>query len=184
MNIGFYLSGNDNDSFFIEDEKHLDSPTCSKCGWLLDFINYFNPLFKLKRKTYDLSFTYDQRKIVSLKFKEFCIRERYSGLVFKEFEREPDFFHFIVNNVIEVDVERSKPRFEKRCDICGNYEGIYLREIFLKNVNKELQDGFYRTDLLFSEGDKKQPLFIVGPKTKDKLKKEKLKEIVFKPITD
>jgi hypothetical protein len=182
MNVGYYLSGNDNDSFFIEDEKHLDSPTCSKCGRLLDFINYFNPLFKLKRKTNDFSFTYDQRKIVSLKFKEFCIREGYPGLTFKEFEREPNFFHLIINNVLEVDVERSRPVFEKHCNVCNNYEGVYLREIFLKSITKELEDGFYRTDLMFSEGNKKQPLFIVGPKTKNKLKQEKLKEIVFKSI--
>jgi hypothetical protein len=182
MNIGYHLSGDDNDSFFIEDERSLNAPICSKCGRLLDSVNYFNPFFKLKRKIYDFSFTYDQRKIVSLKFKEFCIREAYDGLIFKEFEKEPNFFHFIVNNVVEVDIDRSKPRFEKHCSICGNYDGIYLRDLFLKDVAKELEDGFYRTDLLFSEGNKKQPLFIVGPRTQAKLKQEKLKGVIFRPI--
>jgi hypothetical protein len=181
MNIGYYLSGDDNDSFFLEDDS-LNSPICSKCGRLLDTVSYFNPLFKLKRKSYDFSFTYDQRKIASLKFKEFCVREAYDGLIFKEFEREPNFFQFIVNNVVEVDIERSKPRFENPCSACGKHDGIYLRDLFLKDIIEELGDGFYRTDLLFSEGNRKQPLFIVGPKTQAKLKKEKLKGVIFKPI--
>jgi hypothetical protein len=181
--IGYYLSGDDNDSFFLDNGETPIAPNCSKCGFLVDPTTYFNPFFKVKRKNLDFSFTYEQRKIVSLRFKEFCIREGYKGLVFKEFEREANYFQFLANNMIEVDVERSNPRFENYCEVCGNYGGIYLRELYLKNCNEELQDGFYRTDLFFSGGNSKQPIFVISPKTYTKLKKEKIKGIAFRAIS-
>lgn len=183
MIIGYYLSANDNDSFFLEDEKDLHEPTCPKCGYLLDCVNYFNPFFKVKRKNYDLSYTYDQRAIVSLRFKEFCVREGYEGLSFKSFEREPCFFQPIITREVEVDKERSKPRFENLCNLCGNFEGVYFKGLFLKDISEELKDEFYRTDILFSWGNRKNPLIIIAPKTYEKLKREKFKGLIFQPIT-
>lgn len=60
----------DNKSDFLTEEDIEQPPKCSKCGFFLDF-DSFNPFFKLKNKNYDVSYTYDLRCIVSLKFKEF-----------------------------------------------------------------------------------------------------------------
>lgn len=182
MIVGYYLSAHDNDSFFLEEEDKPGAPLCKQCGFLMDTVNYYNPYFRLKKKTLDLSYTHDLRPIASLKLKEFCAREGYKDLLFKDFEREPNFFQFIVNRIVELDVDRSQPRYENRCEVCGNWEGTYLKEIFIKNQTKELEDGFYRTDVLFSHGNRKNPLIIVGTETQQKLKREKMKGLIFEPI--
>lgn len=181
MIIGYVLNGSDNDSFMIGDEKHIEVPCCLKCGYLLDF-NYHNPFYRIKRKVYDYSHPYDIGNIVSLKFKEFCIREEYKNIVFKEFERETNFFQLIVNNVIKFDFDRGKTRFKNFCDVCLNYEEAIITFIYLKNTFKELDNGFYRTDLVFGAKNKKNPLIIVDSNTYQKLKREKMKGLFFEPI--
>ena len=51
--------------------------------------------------------------VISLRFKELCLREKYKGTIIKEFEREPKFFQFIVDNV--VDIERGEPTLTEFC---------------------------------------------------------------------
>jgi hypothetical protein len=182
--IGYSISAQDNDSFYLEDEKHLDAESCIKCGFLLDPVNYFNPFFKIKKKNLDFSYTHDLRPIVSLRFKEFCIREGCTGIDFKEFEREPNFFHFKVKEVIEIDVSEGLFDFVKLCNICGNWEGVYTncKPLKLSKEYSELKDGFYRTDILFSYGNRKNPIFIIGIETFYKLKREKIKGLIIDPI--
>ncbi len=181
--IGFTLIGQDNDSFFLEHETQLIESTCRECGCLLDFVNYFNPSFRIKKKTYDFSATYDLRYIVSLKFKEFCVREGYKNIKFKSFEREPGFFQFLPCEIVEFDSERRKTEFIDYCEVCNNYkEVIGAIPAFLKIGTKKLTDGFYRTDLLFGVKNRKQPLIIVAPETYEKLKREKFKGLVFDRI--
>jgi hypothetical protein len=182
MIVAYYLTAHDNDSFFLEDEKHPDAPICEKCGFLIDPVNYYNPYFRMKKKTLDLSYTHDLRPIASLKLKEFCKREGYRNLVFKDFEREPNFFQFIIKEIVELDIDKSQPKYENRCTVCGNWEGTYMQNIVIKYLSKELEDGFYRTDVLFSHGNRKNPLFIVGAGTFEKLKREKMKGLIFEPI--
>lgn len=183
MIIGYLLSGDDNDSFMLDDEKNPDAPVCSNCGYLLNF-NYHNPFFKLKRKVYDFSYTYDGHCIVSLKFKEFCLRENYGHLEFKEFEREPNFFQLIVNNVVPFDTLNAKTEFGKKCPVCGNYDyTVGFEPIHLLGINEELSAGFCRSDILFGSYNRKSPLVVVAPITQIKLRKEKLKGLIFHSVS-
>lgn len=183
MTIGYFLMGQDNDSYFL-DLDNLYASKCFKCECLLDSINYFNPSFKLKKRTYDLSYTYDGRCIVSLKFKEFCIRNGYQGLTFKVFEREPNFFLLNIKNEVEFDSEKSGTSFIKYCDVCLRYEEVVgFSPGYLKNVEKKLKDGFYRTNLLFGAGNSKHPIIIVAPETQSKLKAEKMKGVYIEPVS-
>lgn len=167
----------------LDDEKHPNASTCKECGYILDF-EYHNPFFKIKRKTFDFSHPYDIGHIVSLKFKEFCIRENYKGLLFKEFERQPNFFQLIVNNVVQFDTQKAKTEFGKRCKTCNNYEFTTgFEPPSLKNTSNPLDDGFYRTDILFGSYNRKNPIIVVGTETYQKLKREKMKGLIFDPIT-
>lgn len=182
MIIGYFAIGQDNDSFFLDDDK-LFAPTCNSCGYLIDFTNYFNPSFKLKRKIYDLSYTYDGRCIVSLKFKEFCEREGYEGLRFKVFEREPHFFLLVVDNEVKFDSARRGTEFTNHCAECGNYEStIGFSPGLLVGITGELADGLYRTDLIFGSGNSKHPFIVVAPETKEKMLRESLKGIYFESL--
>jgi hypothetical protein len=184
MVIGYTIYGHDNDSYMIDELAPVDALTCTQCGFLKDQRGYFhNPFFKLKKKVFDFSSPYDTGKIVSLKFKEFCVRENYKGIQFKEFEREAGFFQLVVNNIVEFDAKRAKTEFLDICPKCKNYQAVIgTVPPFLKKKPEELADGFYRTDLVFGSGNSKNPLTLIGPDTAKKLKREKMKGIVYVPI--
>lgn len=181
MIIGYILFGYDNDTFMYEGVEHTNPPKCSKCGHLIDF-DYTNPYYRLKRKTLDLSHPYDIGTIVSLKFKEFCERNKYD-VKFKEFEREPNFYQLVVNDKIEFDSERRRTKLIGFCDVCKNFEqAIGATPAYLKHITKPLIDGIYRTDLQFGDGNRKRYLIVVAPNTYEKMKKEKFNGLYFKKI--
>ncbi len=182
MLIGYAIfAQKDNDScMFLSSDPNW--PRCSKCGYTRDF-DYVSPLFKLNKKLHDISSTYDDKEIVTLRFKEFCVRNKYKGVVFKELPNDPGFFKLEVKNIIKFDTEKTKLEHYKYCDKCHNYASITPAfPVFLKGINKPLDDGFYATDIHFASGNEKGPLFIIGIKTYEKMKKEKLKGIFFDKI--
>lgn len=189
--VGYTLDGHDNGTYMYEPgDKAL--PTCPRCGYRLDFFPT-NPDYALKKrfkpltgqptvsKETALSLTYDHQHIVSQGFKDFCSQEGYEGLNFIAFPKDPHHFHLIITNQVKFDPLRTRTRFLKLCPICGNYdEVIGTRPAFLQ-LSEPLADGFYRTDLLFGSGDRKDPLIIVGTETKAKLKAMKFKGFIFNP---
>jgi hypothetical protein len=182
MIVGYCVYGQDNDSWMLEDGKAPEGLRCPRCGLLTDF-NYFNPLYKIKKKGYDYSHPYDIGKIVSAKFKEFCIRAGYKNIVFKEFEWSPGFFKFEANKILKFDIQRSGTSLSKYCEICKNYEEVIRSNApFLENQSTALPEGFYRTDYVFGSGNGKNPTLIVDPITQQRLKREKMKGLVFIPI--
>ena len=58
-----------------------DIPHCRYCGFKTRY-DYTNPLFKLSKKTMDISYTYDGACIVSEKWKSFCIENDFSNVSF------------------------------------------------------------------------------------------------------
>jgi hypothetical protein len=180
MVIGHCLYGVDNNSFMIDDRVNV--VRCSKCGFITDF-NFHNPFFVIKKTHYDYSHPYDIGTIVSLKFKEFCLREGYRDITFLELERCPGYFQFYAQKIVTFDAQRANTKQIKYCSVCNNYEQVIgSNPAFLKDVGNELDEGFYRTDLVFGVKDAKNPVTVVGPKTFRKLKLEKLKGLIFKPI--
>ena len=187
MIIGYSISGEDNDSFMcssadeiLENMENLS--VCSQCGYRTNYF-YINNNFKVSRRVYDLSSTYDGYTIVSRKFKEFCDRKGYKNIEFKELDKDPDFFALIALKVIEYDTDRNNPQYENYCEACSNYESVIgPSPIYLKGITEPLADGFYRTDILFASGNEKSPLIIIGPETKEAILKEGFKGIDFEKI--
>jgi hypothetical protein len=181
MIVGYLVHGQDNDSYMLN-EKNAGDITCPTCGFLLNF-GFHNPFFRLRRKTFDFSHTYDIGHIVSLKFKEFCIRQGYEGIVFKEFEREPNFFQLIVDKVVEFDTVKAQTEFGKKCETCNNFEyTVGFEPSHLKNIMAPLEEGVYRTNVLFGSYNRKNPIIIIGISTFEKLRKEKMKGLIFDPV--
>jgi hypothetical protein len=79
MPIAYSLSGPDNDSYMCGVAAALNVvpglPVCPECGYKTEF-QFSNPSFIVKRRSYDFSTTYDGYYIVSLRFKEHCLRMR------------------------------------------------------------------------------------------------------------
>jgi len=181
MVIGYLLGGNDNDSY-IFDTNDKSLPICHQCGYVTNF-DYMSPSMQLRVKKYDISSTYDNRTIVSTRFKNYCLDNNYKGMVFRELPRNPGFYLMNINTIIEFDSDRANLIQYKYCEVCGNYESITPGiPVVLKDVDSPLADGFYATNIHFASGNEKGPLFIVGVATYDKLKSQKFKGMNFMKI--
>lgn len=177
MIIGYELTGYDNDSYMTGSCEKLfeipEIPKCKKCGYRLDY-KFTNKSFKLKRKTLDISETYDGITIVSLKFKEFCIRNKYTNLTFIDLPNAPNFYQlYIVGNTLKYEAILK----EKFCEECQQYESVVGPSLNKENITKPLNDGFYQSDLWFASGNEKSPTIIISSETLKKLKIEKIKGI-------
>jgi hypothetical protein len=85
-------------------------------------------------------------------------------------------------NIIAFDPVRSQSKLINYCEKCKNYEELIMSFTFLKNISEPLANGFYRTDMVFGSGNRKNPLVVVGIETYKKLKVERLKGLYFEPI--
>jgi hypothetical protein len=136
------------------------SHKCSACGYRIDLPKY-NPSYNPKNSMQDFSITYDGFWIVSVKFRDFCIAQNYDDLEFEKFQSNNDYFNLKVNNVVVFDYEKRRTRFEKRCNLCGNFESIVGATPTYLLVKSPIKTGILRTDILFGSGNEKHSLVIV-----------------------
>jgi hypothetical protein len=187
--VGYILSGPDNGTFMFRRESEVKR--CPVCGYRVDFLAY-NPEYEFRRREADkydgyvkrgadFSSTYDLYDIVSDHFRAFCLEQQYKGLAFGEFSNLNTHFSFMPDRIVPFDALRRTTNFEKLCRACGNYESVTGATPSYLLRSKPLEDGFYRSDLLFGSGDSKGPLILVGIETREKLKAAKLKGLEFSP---
>ncbi|MDR3707838.1 MAG: hypothetical protein P4L33_06040 [Capsulimonadaceae bacterium] len=190
--VGHRISYDFNDTdMWKNDDPRL--PKCPRCGIRTEFFAT-NPDYKPKKRykpdyapelaineKTSLSATYDGQTIASRAFRDWCAKQGYSGLEFRELPVDPSHFHFLVNNVVPFDPETAHSRFENYCPECKNFNAVAVGFYILK-VSSPLSDGIYRTDMLFAGGKEKHPLFIVGAETKAKMLAAKMKGLDFDPV--
>ncbi len=181
MIIGYQLGGYDNGTVMFEkDCAALEK--CPACGYRIDFFAH-NPLYRQARKRRsDLLCTYDGAEIVTQNFKAFCLENSYQGVNFLEFRNDPDHFHLQTERIVPFDAKRRGTRFISYCPFCENYESIIGANPDYLKVQRPLQDGIYRTDLLFGPKNAKSPLLLVGCETKAKMESANLKGLLFEEI--
>jgi len=188
--VGYTLSVPDNGTFMSREKS--ESKRCDACGYLVNFLAH-NPNYESRKRERDykldgyvktgadISSTYDLHYIVSDRFRDFCVREGYEGLVFQDFIKDRTHFHFTVEKIVKFDAVRRDTVFERICKVCKNYESVVGATPTYLLRSSALADGFYRTDLLFGSGDRKSPAILVGAETKAKLQAAKLKGLKFLP---
>lgn len=179
----YSISVNDNDSYMCSSTNRVFDDiagvdVCPSCHYRTNF-EFVNPEFDLKRKTYDLSATYDGYYIVSLKLMETVKRVGLSGLEFVPISRQPDFYVMFLRNVVPFDTEKRNTRAEKYCESCGNFDSVVgATPAFLK---EEPTAELSRTDISFGSGNSKHPLLIASENFVSLVKREKLKGFYFEP---
>lgn len=184
MSQGYSLSGYDNDSHMCSSTDRVFDDVgglavCPRCGYRTDF-NYINERFRVKRRTNDISYTYDGYCIVSLKFKEACERAHFQGLRFVQLPGDQEYFHLVPNCVVEFDSEKRKTKLVKKCEVCGNYEAVAgATPAFIKG---ELTADICKTDILFGSGNAKHPLILITKRAKEVFDREKLKGVIVEEI--
>ena len=180
--ITYDLSSPDNGTYMCGSEGRLHHdeieriPYCQFCGYKTDPF-FINPNYRLTRTAYDLSSTYDNYTIASLKFKEACIRLELQGIEFLPLPADP--IHFVVKatSVIAFDSVARNTRFERFCEHCGLFGDVVgAHPAVLKSA---LSTSFARADIFFGSGNARNQLLIASPAAKALLSKEKLKGLLF-----
>ncbi len=194
--IGYCVHGQRNDSYAFRDQPELteyqrvhqelvpdmsgDSRPglrrCESCGELLDKWNESLDGLVVRKRSYDLSSTYDGIKTISERFKAFYDSAGLSGLVFHQLPNDPEFFAIRPERAVEYDAETRGTRFIKRCPQCGCYESVVgATPVYLKAGQGIEPNEFVRTDLEFGSEDEKSPLLLCGESAAAALQASKLK---------
>jgi hypothetical protein len=180
--LGFSISGPDNDSYMNSDQYEVNICKC------LDFVKnrqlHLNPNFKLIKKSYDISSTYDSYLIVSDRFKQFCEDNKYSGVSFFAIPNYETKFLMLVTNVVKFDTARRETIFIEFNSVCNEYNEVVGATPVCLSDNSILTDGFYRTDIEFGRSYAKDALILVGLDTGAKLKAQKFKGLYLEKILD
>ena len=179
MLLGYALDYPNKDAYM------LDNSNLSACANYSNIYNQeiLNPSFNLKDSV-DIFYTYDSFTIVSQKFKDFCIRENYLGIEFLKVDKYNGYYWFKINNICDYDTDRSGTQFLNYNENCDGYEEIIGANPICLKKNEVINDGFYRTNIFFGSNFSKNPLYMVGIETMNRLKLEGFKNIYFEKILD
>jgi hypothetical protein len=122
--------------------------------------------------------------IVSDAFRSFCLASGYDDVEFPRVRTGRQIlFELRPTRVLDVDFERSEPLLREFCLRCGNF-ACYLtgRGLYFHDVAEPLEDGFYRTNLIFGCASAKYPIVVVGHDTMRRIAGAKFKGVAFTPV--
>ena len=193
--IGFVLTARDDDSYMLGDEIfrpansgqffdwRFGSPevphpaTCDQCGRKVNR-DYVSETFRVRRRASDLVATYDGYLLVSRRFKEYCVHQKFPGTVFVPLPADAQFLWLRSNRMLPFDVEARRTRKGDFCDVCRAFHTVAgATPAFLTGVSEPIPEGFYRTDVEFGSGHEQSPLIIVANQTFDRLLSQGFKGI-------
>jgi hypothetical protein len=125
----------------------------------------------------------DGHIIVTERFRDFCIQAGYHDVEFLLIDKRRPLFELRPTRILDIDIECSQPLLRSFCLRCGNFD-CYLegRATILRDTIKPLEDGFYRTDLVFGCSIGKHPKIIVAAATRKKIEAEGFRRLSFTPI--
>lgn len=172
----------DNDSNMCgSDDRLFDDiesiPVCPVCGYKTD-LYFVNPSFRVKRKAYDLSSTYDGYDIASLRFKEACQRLKLKGIEFLPIPSDSEFFVLKPTAITPFDSASRKTRFESLCTACGFYKAVAgATPAYLLS---EPESDLSGTDVVFGSGNSRCRMLIATERARKLLTAEKLTGLEFK----
>jgi hypothetical protein len=179
MKLGYALIFPDNKETMFAD---IPKEECWKFSNIYS-INKIDPLKKINSKK-NLSATYDGFVIVTDVFKAFCEQHGYPGLQFVPLPASPGKYWFKLEQVLEFDVNARGTKFVNYDETCQGYEEIVGATPACLVEKKEIGEGFFRSDVCFGGREGKWPVYMIGEKTMQLLKKSGFKELVFKEIHD
>jgi hypothetical protein len=183
MVIGYAILGNSSNdgSFFYE--KTPDGVLCPACGTCQNYSYAPTSIDISKSNKYDVSYTHDLRKLFSQRSTDYVRNELRAENEFIPIQTHSSvYFYMFPQPVIRFDVERRKTKFVNHCDTCGGYESIVGAYPGYYQISEPVGPGFYRSDIAFSSGSSKFPMFVVGEKWKEKLESQKFRGITFEEV--
>jgi hypothetical protein len=110
------------------------------------------PSYRIKRKKYHLSGSYDGFNVVSQNFKDLYDTSKWHVLIFYPIHKSSSFYLIECSEVVTVNQTERPVLFENKCNECNQYMGIYgsiPAYINSSEIQKMKPDTFYRSDLEF-----------------------------------
>jgi len=108
--------------------------------------------YKIKRKKYHLSSSYDGFKVVSKEFKNLYEISDWQGLIFYPIPRNRGFYLIECSQQVVINETKRPIEFENKCNECGLYMGVYgsIPPYIDTDVIQKLKSNtFYRSNLEF-----------------------------------
>lgn len=155
--VGYRLSAIDNHAYFFDDAP--DSIFCEKCGCCIDD-TYLPEELKVGNRS-DISYTYDGRLIVSLRFKEY-IESLLFDVDFLPVDQNGKLFLMKPKDIIKYEAYKKL----NRCDKCNQYfDQVMPDPTFYDETGCILEKGIFFTSTSFGSGKEKSPSIILGIET-------------------
>ena len=126
----FELQFYDNDSYLLDVSK-VDRHkyiTCPSYRMILNkrsLVEEHLPTYKIKRKKYHLSGSYDGFKVVSQEFKDLYEISSWQGLAFYPVPKSKGFYLIECSQQVVLNEAKRPIEFESKCNECGLYMGVY-----------------------------------------------------------
>jgi hypothetical protein len=147
----------DNDSYLLEVSKvdRYKYITCSTCNMILNkrcLIESHLPFYRIKRKRYHLSGSYDGFIFVSQSFKDLYEVSGWQGLIFYFIPKSKGFYLIECTEIINVNQTERPIELKNKCNECGQYMGVYGSIpscINYTEMQKTKSNTFFRSDLEF-----------------------------------
>jgi hypothetical protein len=166
---------------FTDADGGAHPATCPTCG-RQTAPNFVSAEFRLARKRFDLSMTYDGYTVGSSRFRDACLEHHGTGLELDAIPTEAGFFFVRATRVLAV--ERSSPglRFLYPCPRCHELAGVFgVSHLRLPDADPSAI-GWWRTDLAFGQAHEQSPALVVGAPTAAWLRTRKLKGLSLNPV--
>lgn len=155
----------------------MPHPECPECS-LPTNPNWIDPSFKLRKKKFYASYTYDLYLIVSERFRSTLDG---TGMRFIELPSTPGFYAAFADDVVPFDTVRRRTAFEQPCATCGRYFSVAGATPAFLQVQEPLDDKVFRTDIEFGTGTQR-PLTLFGPGLAKRIWSAKLQGVVLQPV--
>lgn len=182
--LAYYMSIHNDDSYMLGSDTYRvrdevgyyhwrfgvdgvpHAATCPTCGRKTD-AEYINPAFRVHHRRRDIVATYDGYRLVSSRFRDFCIANNWHRDVqFAPLPADDEYFVLRPSTVVKFDSERGKTRFDEHCPKCDHYFSVVgATPVYLRGITETISEGFFRTDLAFASGHEQSPLIILGTET-------------------
>ena len=178
----FELQFYDNDSYLLDVSK-VDRHkyiTCPSCRMILNkrsLVEEHLPTYKIKRKKYHLSVSYDGFKVVSQEFKDLYEISSCQGLVFYPVPKSKGFYLIECFQQVVLNEAKRPIEFESKCNECGLYMGVYgsVPPYIDADVFQKLKPNtFYRSNLEFGYDFEQDYSLFASKKITDMLIEHKL----------
>jgi hypothetical protein len=157
-------------------------PACCICCGRRTDRNFIDPSFRVARRRFDLSSTYDGYTVASSRFREACQGEHGAGLEFVAIPSDPAFFIVRANRSLTVNRELSDLQLFNPCPTCREFAGVIgVSDLQFLDADPDAV-GFWHTDLAFGEAHDQSPVLVVGMPTAKWLREKKFKGADLSPL--